>query len=92
MLADELTSKYCRKEDGIVVKTHNIDTELLDQYIKNSGLRITYIHETLGITRQAFDKKRKGVVAFRQSEVYVLCDLLRITDAAEKAKIFYPKC
>jgi len=75
-----------------VVKTHNIDTELLDQYIKNSGLRIAYILEQLGISRQAFDKKRKGTYAFRQSEVYVLCDLLRITDASEKAKIFYPKC
>lgn len=74
-----------------MVKTHNIDTELLDQYIKNSGLRIAYILEQLGISRQAFDKKRKGVYAFRQSEVYVLCSLLRITDNTEKAKIFYPK-
>lgn len=75
-----------------MVKTHNIDTELLDQYIKNSGLRISYILEQIGISRQAFDKKRKGIYAFRQSEVYVLCDLLRITDASEKSKIFYPEC
>ena len=75
-----------------MVKTHKINTELLEEYIDNSGLRIAYILEQLGISRQAFDKKRKGVFAFRQSEVYVLCDLLRITDDATKAKIFYPKC
>jgi len=73
-----------------VLKTQNVDTELLDEYISNSGLRIAYICEQLGISRQAFDKKRKGTNAFRQSEVYVLCDLLRIKDASEKTKIFYP--
>lgn len=75
-----------------MVKTHKIDTALLDDYIEKSGLRIAYICETIGISRQAFDKKRKGIFAFRQSEVYVLCSLLRITDDKEKAKIFYPKC
>lgn len=73
-----------------MLKTQNVDTELLDEYISNSGLRIAYICEQLGISRQAFDKKRKGTNAFRQSEVYVLCDLLRIKDASEKTKIFYP--
>ena len=75
-----------------MVKTQNIDTELLEVYIKNSGLKTTYICEQLGISRQAFDRKRKGVVAFRQSEVYVLCDLLRIIDTTIKMKIFYPGC
>lgn len=75
-----------------MIKTQNIDTALLDEYIKKSGLRISFIHETLGISRQAFDRKRKGLICFRQSEVYVLCDLLRIRDNDVKNKIFYPKC
>lgn len=74
-----------------MIKTQNIDTALLDEYIKKSGLRISYICETLGISRQAFDRKRKGLICFRQSEVYVLCDLLRIRDNDVKNKIFYPK-
>lgn len=72
-----------------MVKAQNIDTKLLDDYISKSGLRVSYICEQIGITRQAFDKKRKGINAFRQSEIYVLCDLLRITDASEKTKIFF---
>lgn len=75
-----------------MVKTQNVDTELLNEYIDKSGLRVSFIAETLGISRQAFDKKRKGVSAFRQSEVYVLCDLLKIYDNSEKVKIFYPEC
>lgn len=73
-----------------MVKTQNIDTALLDEAIDNSGLKTGYIVEQLGISRQAFDKKRKGINAFRQSEVYVLCDLLRLSDA-QKVDIFFPK-
>ena len=72
-----------------MVKTQNIDTTLLDEAIDNSGLRINYILEQLGISRQSFDRKRKNVDKFRQSEVYVLCDLLRL-DKDQKQKIFLP--
>lgn len=70
-----------------MVKTQDVDTDLLNEYIKNSGLRISYIVETLGISRQAFDRKRKGNISFRAPEVYVLCDLLKIPEDI-KPKIF----
>lgn len=73
-----------------MVKTQNIDTELLDQAIAESGLRVNFIVNTLGISRSAFDKKRKGKNAFRLSEVYVLCDLLKISDDEKKNRIFFP--
>lgn len=72
-----------------MVKIQNVDTELLNQYIDNSGLKIGYIVDTLGISRQAFDKKRKGEVAFKASEVYVMCDLCRISET-DRPKIFCP--
>lgn len=70
-----------------MVRTQDVDTELLDKYIANSGYRVGYIVETLGISRQAFDRKRKGYISFRAPEVYVLCDLLKIPDDI-KPKIF----
>lgn len=73
-----------------MVKTQNIDTAQLDQAIADSGLKTNFIIEKLGISRQAFDKKRKGKNSFRLSEVYVLCDLLKITDDAKKNSIFFP--
>ena len=72
-----------------MVKTQNVDTKLLDKFIENSGLKIQYIVDTLGISRQAFDKKRKGVYAFRKSEIYVLCDILKIPDVS-RSQIFFP--
>lgn len=73
-----------------MVKTISINTEMLDRAIENSGLKTNYIVEQLGISRQAFDKKRKGENAFRQSEVYVLCDLLKL-DGTQGSEIFFPE-
>lgn len=70
-----------------MVKTQNVDTALLNSYIEKSGLKISYLTEQLGISRQAFDMKRKNVNSFRISEVFVLCNLLGITDE-DKEKIF----
>ena len=70
------------------VKTQDIDTVLLDEAIANSGLKTSFIVDTLGISRQAFDKKRKGILSFRKSEVFVLCQLLQISDADSKKRIF----
>jgi len=70
-----------------MVKTQDVNTELLKEYISKSGLRISYIVDTLGISRQAFDKKCKGIISFRAPEVYVICDLLKIPDNV-KADIF----
>lgn len=70
-----------------MVKTQSVDTPLLNTYINKSGLRVGHIVDTLGISRQAFDKKRNGEISFRAPEVYVLCDLLKIPDDV-KPKIF----
>ena len=68
----------------------SIDADLLDEWIGKSGYKVGFIVETLGISRQAFDKKKKGTIPFRKSEKYVICDMLHIPEDIA-AKIFYPK-
>jgi len=65
-----------------------LDTQLLDEKIEKSGFRVGYLIENLGLSRNGFDKKRKGKTPFRTAEIYVLCDLLRLSEA-EKAAIFF---
>lgn len=65
-----------------------LDTQLLDDKIKKSGLKLGFLVENLGLSRNGFDKKRKGVTPFRTAEIYVLCDLLNLSDS-EKAAIFF---
>lgn len=70
-----------------MVKTTSVDSDALTYYIKKSGMKVGRIVAELGISRQGFDKKRKGKIAFRASEVFVLCTLLNIPDD-ERQKIF----
>lgn len=71
-----------------MVKTQNIDTERLDRAIKKSGLKQSFISEKMGISKQALSDKKNGKTAFRQSEVYVMCDLLQLSDE-ESNQIFF---
>lgn len=65
-----------------------LNTQLLDARIEQSGLKVGHIVETLGLSRNGFDKKRKGKTPFRTAEIYVLCDLLKLNDA-DKTDIFF---
>lgn len=67
-----------------------IDTEQLENKIKESGLREDYIYKTLDMTRATWIDKKKGRKPFRVPEVYMLCDILSISDSDEKNAIFYP--
>lgn len=74
----------------MIAKALYVDTDLLEDKLDSTVYKIEYIVNTLGISRQAFDKKRKGITPFRASEVFVLCSLLNLTDE-EKVLIFKPK-
>ena len=53
----------------------------LDEAIQTSGLKIDYIVEKLGISRQAFHKKRHGLIKFNDREKQILCDVLKVKDS-----------
>lgn len=72
-----------------LAKTCRVSSEMLESAIDRSGMRVAFLCDQLGISRQAFQKKREGKVPFRLSEVYVLCDLLRLDDH-QKDAIFFP--
>lgn len=65
-----------------------VNTQLLDDRIEASGFKKGFIVDTLGISRFGFDKKCKNLTPFRVAEIYVLCDLLHISDD-DKQKIFF---
>ena len=65
-----------------------VNTQLLDERIEQSGLKVGFIVEKIGLSRNGFDKKRKGKTPFRTAEIYVLSDLLKLSDD-DKTTIFY---
>ena len=68
-----------------------VNTELLKEKIKASGLKIEYIAEQLGVSRQSFYNKANNRVEFTSSEVVTVCNILSITKLTEKETIFFAK-
>ena len=68
-----------------------VNTQLLDEKIVSSGLYLKFIIEKLGLSRNGFDKKRKGKTPFRTAEIYVLCDLLNLSEEDRQDIFFAPK-
>lgn len=66
-----------------------INTQLLDEKIKDSGLKIQYIIDSLGLSRNGFNMKRKGETPFKKPEIYMLSDILNLSEE-EKDSIFMP--
>lgn len=65
------------------------DTELLNQYIEKSGLKVSFIAKQIGRSRYNFIQKRDNKSEFLPSEIEKLCELLRIDSLEEKNKIFF---
>ena len=68
-----------------------LNTQLLDDRIKSSGFKVNFIVEKLGLSRNGFDKKRKGKTPFRVAEIYVLRDLLNLSNEEEQEIFFADK-
>lgn len=65
------------------------DTKLLNKHIQSSGLKKVFIAEKLGMTPAGLHKCLTGKSEFKVSHMYILCDLLRITDHKTRDAIFF---
>lgn len=68
-----------------------IDTQALDERIKESGLSKTFIAGKLGISRYALYCKLDGKTVFTYPEAETLGDILGIKTYRERRQIFLPK-
>ena len=57
-----------------------VNTKLLQQKIKDSGLKMGFIAEKLGRSRHALSDKIQGKTEFLPSEIRILCELLHLSD------------
>ncbi len=64
------------------------NVELLKKKIADSGLKIAYITENLGISYQGFSRKANGETEFKASEISIMRRLLNLT-AEETEEIFF---
>lgn len=66
-----------------------VNTSLLNEKIKSSGLKREFIAEQIGLSRAGFYKKATNGSDFTTGEVAALCKLLSISKLTEKESIFF---
>lgn len=67
------------------------DTEKLEKIISESGLKLQFLANGLGISRYSLNKKIHNVTQFKSEEISRLCNMLKIKDLKEKDLIFFAK-
>lgn len=67
------------------------NVELLKEKIRNSGLKMSYIAEFMGISRACLYEKVNGISAFNQFEIEAMCRCLGINLGSEMKRIFFDR-
>ncbi len=65
--------------------------ELLRAYIRDSGIKVSYLAEKIGMTRQSLHAKLNGSRTFTQSEIMALKIALHMNDE-DFMRIFFAEC
>lgn len=68
-----------------------VNTQLLDEVIRQSGKSKSFLAGKCGITLQSFRLKRINRNRFNTDEVDVLCNELNIKSLRDKERIFFAK-
>lgn len=63
--------------------------KLLEQKIKESGKKISYLAEKCGLSYAGFRNCVIGKAEFKQSQIEILCRELNITSTKERMDIFF---
>ena len=63
--------------------------ELLEQAIREKGLKKSFLAEKIGLTPAGFYNCLNNKAEFKASQINTLCELLGITDLVEKEAIFF---
>lgn len=65
-----------------------MDLELLDQKIKDSGLKKSFITQELGVSYQSLQRKLKGESDWWRQEIIIVSKLLNLTTNEQKHIFF----
>lgn len=65
------------------------NTELLTEYINNSGLKLRFIAEKMCLSRFSLWKKIRNESEFKASEIEKMCEILNISSMKDRSRIFF---
>lgn len=65
------------------------NTDMLNELIRERGLKKGFIAEKLGISPYWFTQKSRNQATFTADEITILCSLLNIKSLRQKENIFF---
>lgn len=65
------------------------NTEMLNQLIRERGLKKVYLAEKVGLSPAGFHNCVTNRAEFRASQIQTLCDLLGVDDPAQRVALFF---
>lgn len=65
------------------------NTELLEEKIRLSGKKKSYLAKKIGLSRQGFRNCRLNTAEFTTTQVQILCEELNIDTLEERHEIFF---
>ena len=65
-----------------------VDFKALRQAIDESGLKVSFVANSIGLSRQALYLRFQNEVEFTASEITKLCEILRLS-VADRERIFF---
>ena len=65
------------------------DTDRLNEIIRKSGYRLSYIANYVGLSAYGFARKRDNLNEFTPTEITKLCELLKIDKIEDRFAIFF---
>ena len=68
-----------------------VNTALLEDAIRASGKRKSYLAEKIGCTVQSFRMRATNRYDFKSTDIDILCQELGITRLTDKERIFFAK-
>ena len=68
------------------------NTKVLKERIANSGLKLSFIAQYMGLSRTGLYNKNNNRRPFNQYEIDKLCQVLHIKTMEEKEVIFFARC
>lgn len=65
------------------------NSELLKKFIKDSGLKMTYIAQQMGISRAVLWRKINNLSSFDQYEIERICRIVGIKTSEDMIAVFF---
>lgn len=65
-----------------------VNSQLLDETIKEKGVRTDFLIRKIGISKNGYYKKKNNQIPFKTAEIFVITNILGLSEEEEQGIFF----